>query len=268
MFKRKRKRPLVVAILGSGPAGLFAAQAVHDAGHVVKIYSKGQKSEMYGAQYLHHPIPNLDCGGRQTVSYILKGTVESYRRKVYGNMPVQVSPEVLDSQHSAWNIRRAYDHAWERFNEFIIPTNIDPHWLASNLHFKQDVVVWSIPLKDQCISGHPFAVQSVWAQGDAPGLGRWCSVNVEPWTVVTNGEPNPRWYRASNVFGHRTAEWPDGAKPPFTGVARVQKPTANYCDCWIKVGVPVLRVGRYGRWMKGELSHQAYDRTREFLEIL
>lgn len=272
LFKRKRKnRPLLVAVFGSGPAGLFAAQAVYDTGNVVAIYARGERSPLYGAQYLHAPIPGLDCGERATVNYILKGTVEEYRRKVYGpyaGAELQVSPETLAPQHDAWNIRSAYAHAWERFSPLIYKTEINPTWLDTQGRMTMaDLVVWSIPLMTQCVGQHGFQAQSVWAQGDAPELDRYCSVTVDPWTIVTNGEVSPSWYRASNVFGHRTVEWAGRAKPPVEGIARANKPLITNCTCWLQLGgARVIRVGRYGTWTKGELSHEAYFRTRAALE--
>lgn len=271
LLSRKRKRPLLVAILGSGPAGLFAAQAVHETGHASRIFARGQRSPLYGAQYLHEPIPGLDCGQAETISYTLKGTVDGYRRKVYGpGASIPVSPETLDPSHSAWNIRSAYADAWERFGSLISPTNINPLWLDTNGRMTMaDLVIWSIPLAPQCVGGHGFSAQEIWAQGDAPEEDRYCSVSVEPWSVVVNGEDSPRWYRASNVFGYRTAEWPGGVKPPVEGIARAIKPIQTNCDCWSQLGgAPVLRVGRYGTWTKGELSHQAYFRTLAALEAM
>jgi hypothetical protein len=264
IFQRKRRPPLV-SIFGAGPAALFAAQAVYDLGGVVNIHARGERSQLFGAQYLHYPIPSLNCGKEESISYLLRGTVDGYRRKVYGAGwgDIPVSPETLAPIHRAWDIRAAYGEAWERFSGLITPTDISPNWLGEfDRRASVDLVVWTIPIEPLCIGGHGFATQSVWAQGDAPELGRYCSVTVAPWTVEVNGEDSPRWYRAANVFGHRTAEWPDGAKPPVEGIARVHKPVATNCNCWGKLGgAPVLRVGRYGTWTKGELSHESYLRT-------
>jgi hypothetical protein len=268
-FKRKINRTKLVAVFGSGPAGLFAAQAAYDAGCVVNLYARGERSSLYGAQYLHEPIPGLDCGKPEVVSYILKGSAEAYRRKVYGDgVDVRVSPESLDPTHLAWDIRAAYGNAWERFEPIIRKTEITPTWLDSVGRMTMaDLVVWSLPLQPFCLEGHGFMSQEIWAQGDALDQGRYCTVSVEPWTIVANGETSPRWYRASNVFGHRTAEWPEGPKPPIDGLARVTKPIANRCDCWTELGgSPVLRVGRYGTWTKGEFSHQAYSKTLTALQ--
>lgn len=265
MFGRKRK--LRVAVLGSGPAGLFAAWGAEQLGHEVSIFSRPGKSTMYGAQYLHHEIPGLDCGKMESVHYFLQGTPDEYRRKVYGDgYEGMVSPESLAGFHNCWDIRRAYDSAWERYADRIQPMTFNPKVLAS---WGPDVdrVIWSIPVNLQCADPmHQFLAAEVWAQGDAPDRGQYCSVTVEPFTVVTNGEDSPRWYRASNVYGHRTAEWPLTPKPPVSGLARVVKPIVTTCVCWSSLGgAPVLRVGRYGQWRKGQLSHDAYFQTRDWL---
>lgn len=265
MFGRKRK--LRVFILGSGPAGLFAAWGAEQLGHEVTIFSRPGKSALYGAQYLHHEIPGLDCGPMERIYYYLKGTPDDYRRKVYGEgYDGVVSPQSLAGSHNCWDIRRAYDSAWERYADRIQHIDITSKVLFS-WRPEADRIIWSIPLRAQCINAaHSFYSVEVWAQGDAPNLGRFCSVSVDPFTVVTNGEESPRWYRAANVYGHRTAEWPFNPKPPIVGLARVVKPIVTNCDCWTSIaGVPVLRVGRYGEWRKGKLSHDAYFDTRRWL---
>ena len=268
----RRKRPLLVAVFGSGPAGLFAAQAAHDAGNVVQIYARGMKSTLYGAQYLHAPIPTLDCGDRHKVQYHLNGTSAEYRAKVYGQdapLGLSVSPETLNRDHDAWDIRSAYNDAWERFSPLIQETEINLSWLRSfDATQRVDLVIWSIPLAPSCLgNGHVFQAQQIWAQGDAPDLGWHCSVHVDPWLVVANGRAEPSWYRASNVFGYKTVEWPDGTKPPVKGIARVNKPIATNCNCWSKLGgSQVIRVGRYGTWSKSEFSHMGYLRTRDTMQ--
>lgn len=274
LLRRKRSGPLTVAIFGSGPAGLFATQAVYDAGGIAQIFARGDRSPLYGAQYLHQPIPGLSAeNGKATVSYILKGNAADYRRKVYGDGAIlRVSPETLAPQHDAWNIRAAYAVAWERYKGLIHKVEIDKQWLrvASAFLTNFDLIVWSIPIASFCEGPHGFQTREVWAQGDAPELNQYCSVNVDPWTIVANGEDSPRWYRASNVFGHRTVEWPQGIKPPVAGVVRVNKPVSTNCDCWGKsdFGVPVIRVGRYGTWTKAAFSHMAYTETLATLEKL
>lgn len=269
------RRVTTVAILGCGPAGLFAAEAAALAGKRVLIFSKKRKSEMFGAQYLHAPIPGLseDIDRPQSIQYILQGTLEGYARKVYGPEAdsASVSPASLVGINRAWNIRSAYDMAWSIWGPQVIDTQITKEWLltAAPAAGPRVAWVWSIPLEPFCLAGHTFASRQVYAKGDAPERGVFCPVSVAPGTVVCNGEDSPGWYRASNVFGYRSAEWPGDRPPPVADLSKVTKPIFTNCTCWqdlARAGNPTLRVGRYGRWEKGELAHQAYERVRAWLK--
>ena len=113
---------------------------------------------------------------------------------------------------------------------------------------------------------HTFASQEIWASGDAPGTGKYCPIlAAEPWTVVCDGTKERGWYRASNIFHHRTAEWPIHNKPPISNLSVVKKPIRTNCDCFEGIeGYPsFLRVGRYGEWRKGVLSHHAYEKVKK-----
>lgn len=256
MFRRKPKR---AAVLGCGPAGLFAAHALVDAGWDVTVYSNRRRSEMFGAQYLHAPVPGLAEIGT-VIHYRLQGSVVAYRDKVYEGMPVEsVSPESLAGYHRAWDIRAAYYDAWERYQSLIKHT---PGIGAADVEDLRGkgfrLIVSSLPAPSICMGLHRFQSQKVWASGDAPERGKMCPVETPADTVICNGDPAPSWYRASNVFGYNTCEWPGGTKPPLD-VAEVIKPIKTDCDC--QPGV--LRIGRYGTWTKGVLSHEAYTTVRK-----
>lgn len=248
-----------VAVLGCGPAGLMAAKAARDCGAEVGIFSRKQKSPLYGAQYLHAPIPGVTNGDDHiTVDYILQGGIQDYRRKVYGpKWDGTVSPDELESTHEAWDIRETYDRLWAMFESSIQDVEVDPAGVyALTRNPDWDMVVNTIPLNQLCTQGHTFGAAQIVAAGDAPDLG----INVGRLYqcpadhVICNGEEHPSWYRISNIFGHTTVEWPDGIKPPVPTASVVLKPTFNNCDCWPNM----LKVGRYGSWRKGVLSHSAY----------
>lgn len=262
MFRRRRQRR--VAILGCGPAGLFATHAFRDAGWDVTIFSKKRRSEMFGAQYLHKPIPGLP-EITETVSYRLLGSPEQYALKVYGGAvpPGEVSPSLLIGEHQVWDIRAAYYAAWERYESLVINLELDAHEIP-HLLSGFDHVMSSIPRQQICTAGHDFFGERIWAIGDAPERGVSCPVDVGGFTVICNGESHPAWYRASNVFGYRTAEWPGDSKPPIQDVAPVIKPIKTNCDCW--EGKHFSFVGRFGIWKKGILSHQAYETAKEIVE--
>lgn len=255
IFKRK---PKSVAILGCGPAGMFAAHAFNEAGWDVVIFSKKRKSQMFGAQYLHRPIPGLP-EIRTTVVYSLVGTASGYAEKVYGGaVPVgQVSPVVLEGAHDAWDIRAAYFDAYERYEHQVIPMVLSASAVSDVLKSDAKYVISTVPAPAICGNDrHEFIAQNVWAAGDAPELGQFCPIYCPPNTVICNGDSDRAWYRLSNVFGHTTCEWPAARKPPVSGVAEVVKPIRHTCTCWTG---RVVSLGRYGAWKKGVLSHQAYE---------
>jgi hypothetical protein len=249
------------AVLGCGPAGLFAVHALVQNGWEVEVFSRKRRSEMYGAQYLHKPIPGLSIGEGTPIRYNLFGTPEEYRQKVYGNRPVIVSPEELNEQHMAWDIREAYVKAWNEYASLIEPVaDINPQWLMQLLSDRAyDQMLSSVPLPALCREPgtHKFDSQTIWAIGDAPERGTFCPVPCKPNTVVLDGTPDVGWYRVSNVFGYTTAEWSENRKPPFENVSQVVKPIGHDCDCW----PGLVNIGRYGAWAKGYLSHQAYERA-------
>jgi FAD binding domain-containing protein len=268
------RKPRKVLVLGAGPAGLLAAYAAESKGYEVAIFSapdghgRAAKSTLYGCQYLHSAIPGLTAEAGRTVRYeLVNGTAGEYRRKVYGNgWTGQVSPDEYGPErtHQAWDLRRAYDMLWDRFAMRIVPMNITAEMAGSFGSDPNDMVISTIPPPLLCRRDeHKFPTQDVWAMGslnEEDGRMPYCAPNM---TVMCNAADAPRWYRAATVFGHSTLEWPQGAKPPITGVAAVSKPLSTDCDC--QHGRRWLRVGRYGKWTKGVLVHTAYFDTLEKL---
>jgi hypothetical protein len=231
------------------------------------------KSELHGCQYLHAFIPgtNLPPAGRP-VRYLLDGMPEQYRRKVYGGgWNGQVSPDEYgpEANHSAWDLRQTYDLLWERFASRIFPLHLTPQAASMMARQPGQRVFCTVPAPALCLrpEEHKFAAQSIWAIGTIDSHWRE-GVDPKPKlpprlpylapgdTVQCNAQDAPRWYRAATVFGHSTLEWPAGPKPPISGVVAVQKPLSTDCDC--HVGKAWHRLGRYGRWAKGVLVHEAY----------
>jgi hypothetical protein len=261
-FRRKR----VAVVLGAGPAGLLAAHAAERRGMEVNVFTAPdgeggpKKSELHGCQYLHAHIPGVESLNwhGQYVQYQIEGGVEQYRRKVYGEAwNGTVSPDEFGPEggHLAWDLRKLYDELWERWLPRIIPMEVTPTLAQKIADVRGQLTFSTIPARSLCLrpGEHHFLTQDVWAMGTrsdgTPDL-PYLAPNM---TVLCNGNDAPRWYRAATVFGHSTLEWPDGPKPPISGVARVQKPLGTDCNChrW-------YRLGRYGRWAKGVLVHEAY----------
>jgi hypothetical protein len=261
IFPRKKMYGKAL-ILGCGPAGLFAAHAFEQAGWSITIVSKFSKGRPSGCQYLHQPIPGL-TEERTEVDYVLHGDATEYAKKVYGDPLLAgcVSAVTLQGRHPAWNLRRAYDCAWGRLHRFVRHADLPNQDAVANLIaiMKPDITVSSIPAPLLCGCGHTFNSKKVWVAGDDPTSGRLIPFAAMPDTVVCNGDPNVGWYRKANVFGHTTIEWPIGNKPPVSYVSAIEKPVSNNCNC-----LPgVIRVGRYGRWQKGALAHEAYRDVME-----
>lgn len=258
-----------VAILGCGPAGLVAAHAAEKAGAHVEIFSKRRKSHMFGAQYLHEPIPGIDPGEPQEIRYLLEGSADDYRRKVYGHTyDGETSPEVMEENQTVYDIRHTYDQLWERFGKDVYHTDITSQssWILDmKVGVKFDNIISTIPMDILCANRyHRFSYQGIWAYGDAPDLGQYVDPEyaIPDGTVLCNGNEFPTWYRASRIFGHATFEWSQQGTVPRLPVAEVKKPIETNCDCWPKV----TRIGRYGQWQKGVLVHHVYADTLKALE--
>lgn len=274
VFARNR-RFRRAAVLGCGPAGLFAAHGLVEAGYTVWILSKKRKSHLYGAQYLHAPVPGLTPVDADPIeiTYRLEGDVEGYRQKVYGAMPVKVSPEALDMKHQGWDLRATYDAAWDRFQDDITHAELSPDALRGGGRLGDwdlskggwDLIVNTVPLTEICYQRdlHQFHAARVWAYGDAPALGQLTPFRPEPGMVECNGTRDTGWYRASNIYGHATIEWPLNRKPPLSGVAEVTKPIYTDCNCYRDGSFPIrfVSLGRYGQWQKGVLTHHAYTQA-------
>lgn len=250
-----------VLILGAGPAGLFAAHAAENAGHDVIVMSKARKSFMHGAQYLHRPIPGLSKSDPFTIDYELTGDVDGYKQKVYGGTDLRgkrVSPQDLLGSHQAWDIREAYDAAWDLYGSSVLPLELvgEPGEAASLLRWAgADLAVSTVPAPLLCEApGHAFAAETVWATDAAYGI-----APDRDNLVLCSGETDHAWYRQSRIQGCENTEYPASKKPPVSKVWEVVKPVGTTCDC----NPDIVRLGRYGLWEKGVLSDGAYYSMEE-----
>lgn len=269
------RRNKTVVVLGCGPAGLFAAHAAKLWGADVHIISKKRRSEMYGAQYLHSGIPGLtDDQKAGEVEYRLIGDLDDYLSKVYGPIIPErsaITKESLVGVYPAWDIRRAYHRAFEVYHRDIIPESLDstsiPRIAAD---FNPAVIISTVPAPTLCAApgAHAFDVRTVWAIGDAPERGVFAPrYSEEPNVIWYNGEDSPAWYRYSLISGYAAMEWPEQSRPPSAEVAKVDKPVATSCHCWLgHRKYPIVRMGRYGAWNRHGHSHQAYWRTLDLMK--
>lgn len=256
-----------VAILGCGPAGLMVAHAASMSGWDFRIYSKRQKSQLFGAQYLHQPIPGLYHGGPKIVQYRMNGSAESYRRKVYGETwDGTVSPEDFPEPHAAWDLRQAYEGMWFKYGDEIVDVDFREKLLANLVHsftvntHTPDLIVSTVPrtLWDDDLSH--FERTTVWALGDAEHE-RVHMFRPDPFNVICDGTNDHQWYRVSNIFGYCTMEWPQWWNKPFAtvtppchGASRVTKPL-RYTGT---DDTGFVHLGRYGAWEKGVLTSDVF----------
>lgn len=251
-----------ILILGCGPAGMIAAHAAAKRGHEVVLASKPRKSRMNGAQYLHAPIPDANKAPEFTINYQLSGDVLGYRTKVYGpESTVEVSPESLVGQHPAWDIREAYDWLWEEYKgQIMLWEGSGPDSVLRLLRrVRPDTTISTIPAPLMCARKHAFEEARIWATEFAHG-------QISNNTVLCQGDSRFQWYRSSRIQNYQNTEWPLSFQPPadmaMSRVHEVVKPIATNCDCF----PGITRMGRYGQWKKGVLSHEAWSDTNDLLD--
>lgn len=254
-------------IFGAGPSGLLIAHAALQHGYTPVVVSVKRPSQLFGCQYLHAHIPGLPENDPVQVKYDLLGTPEEYADKVYGpdRTPLQVSPSTLHGVHPAWDIRAAYKYLWNILHEGIVDARVNTYpgeILEIIEHYKPVITVNTIPAPALCVNPkHNFERTQCWAIGDAPELGQQAPRIAAANHVLCVGTKDTGWYRASNVFGYNTIEWPGWrAKPPVSGVVPFEKPLRTDCDCWPEV----MRMGRMGKWQKGVLAHHAYEEAVQY----
>lgn len=254
-----------VAILGCGPSGLMVAHAAAMNKWNFRIFSKKQESRLYGAQYLHAAIPGLDGGLPETVNYLLEGTAEQYRRKVYGEVwDGTVSPEDFLETHYAWNLRSAYRQLWCRYRSEIADMTIPPtlvDTLGKEMYpwHKWDLVISTIPRTVWDNDNSHFERINIWALGDTEMPRVEPPYRPEAFTVMCDGRPATPWYRVSNIFGYCTVEWPqwwksESVMPPVPGASLVAKPL-RYTG---SAAQEFIHLGRYAQWTKGVLTSDVF----------
>lgn len=262
-----------VAILGCGPAGLLAAQAVANAGHQPEIFSKPEKSKISGAQYLAAKIHNIEVE-KFEVTFVKAGTGAGYTEKLYRGRDVPV----VSSWHSyeegrpydAWPMQDVYDQLWGWYGAMVHPVSLNQAGLQELLR-GYELVISTIPKhviarsllwdefgSDKQFPDGWFESREIWVKTDGlPGIMAGMPDN----TIFYNGFADGDMYRASHIRGNMSAEYVSEQE----GAIRIVKP--------IRYGGPALSddhpnlffVGRYGAWSKMQLAHHAYFKTLNLL---
>lgn len=249
-----------VCILGCGPAGLFAAQAVAECGGMPLIFSVKKKSEILGAQYLHRAIPGI-CGVQPEGEIRVKklGSAASYAQRVYGDPEAPVS---FHTVHNApiWSLRDAYERAWELWEPQIIEVPPMDYEEVQDMTARFPVVISTIPKWTICGKPKEHAFKSVRIhvsdRFEYTGLKTW--IGSRDNIMVYNGTAQGDWYRTSRIFGHDSSEYaglhprPGFHDKHFKGGFKV---VGNDCDCHPNV----VFAGRMGKWERGVLTHHAFE---------
>lgn len=243
-----------VVVLGCGPAGLFAAQAARMAGCDVAIISEKKKSVIYGAQYLHAPIPGLMSEAEPFVVHTFRyGLPERYAQRVYNDASRVTSWNSVVPSKEVWDLRTVYDNAWEMFEPSIADQPLDSP-TVSELSSMFDLVISTVPAWAICGSGrHKFPSVPIMVKpelqfqlGPYPGDSNF---------VIYNGTTEGLWYRASNVQGHKATEAVAHPALLNDGWSLGFKVQDTNCDCHPNV----VRAGRMGKWKSGVLTHHAFE---------
>jgi hypothetical protein len=221
---------------------------------------------------LHKPIPQVDTDGPNIVQYLLSGTPEQYRRKVYGkDWDGVVSPEDLMEEHYAWDLRRAYDWLWKSFEPWIIDTDLVPerNWHYKRILAKHDLVISTVPRKIWWVPGDLFESIKIWALGDTELPRVEKPYRPAPFTVQCDGNKHVPWYRVSNIYGYCTMEWPHYISNPGTNIGRPLYPGASLVEkplkCYSRGAPDFIHLGRYGAWEKGILTSDVFFQAMKVL---
>jgi hypothetical protein len=225
------------------------------------IISKKVQSVIYGAQYLHKPIPGLTSqASPSTIRTHRIGVPEVYAERVYGLGTMPTSWDKVRDEAQAWDLRETYAAAWTKFQDSIADWTIGPEEVSEFTgHF--DLVISTVPLWAICLkpNEHYFKTVNTLVRKDIEGNHDALSTfDLDSNWVVYNGTHAFSWYRASNIFGHKSLE--ARAEPHLVTNKKWEpgfKIVGTDCDCHPNV----IRAGRMGTWQRGVLTHHAFERT-------
>lgn len=250
-------------VLGCGPAGLLAAHACELAGLDTTVISRKVRSRLGGSQFLHHAIPDLtpdEPEGLLTVTGL--GTASGYADKVYGDPDAVASwgEFVQDEPISIWDMVTMYDELWSRWEDRIVDTDVTVSLVDEA---QAALVVSTIPATVLCHDEeHQFHSQAIKVLPEFMS-GLYFGHHQDN-VIIYNGDPWFDWYRSSRIFGRGMTELSDATAPihmlDLSQWFDVNKPLSTDCDCF---GDKVLKVGRFGKWHKGDLVTDAFDEVHE-----
>jgi hypothetical protein len=222
--------------------------------------------------YLHRPIPDITTkitSPEFVVDVIKVGRREGYAKLVYGNPEAPCSwDDIQAGDHPAWNLQAAYNELWERYWANIVDIHVQPDDMPEILTM-YDVVFSTIPAKALCQNpAHIFKSQDIWvihghAESFHATLGSMMYYNGYPPDSSVGGIMGPDWYRFSQICGYQAWEYSFEQNKyhhlKSQKLSRGTKPLDNNCDCFPEV----QRLGRFGKWKKGVLTHHAFEEAED-----
>lgn len=245
-----------VVVIGCGPAGLAAAHAAVGLGCDVRIIGPRQKTPQRGPIMLHRPIPGINT--EQPDGYVrqivIGGSILDYRLKLYGDVNISISGDILDPGFHTWEVPRAYAKMWCKYEHLIEDKMLEPPEIEQ-LTKESSLVVSTAPVPSLCKQIHEHTFHSV-----SIALVFDTSYPDQPDnTVIYNAYSNLTWVRSSSIFGARVTEYkPEDISGPDL---IIRKPLFTTCNCHPKV----LRTGRFGKWHNETWIDHAYYETRTAL---
>jgi hypothetical protein len=245
-----------VVIIGAGPAGLAAAHAAEGMNCLTAIIAPKRMTPQRGPIMLHRPIPGIN--DTQPEGYVrqivIGGSILDYRLKLYGDVNISISGDILDPGFHTWRVPLAYKKMWYLYSDKIIDGELSAEDLIDLVNH-HDLVVNTAPLPKFCL--HPQVHQFNSVPIDL--VFDTTYPNQPDNTVIYNAFPNIRYVRSSSIFGERVTEYMPGDIPRPD--LRIYKPLSTTCDCH----PCVLRTGRFGKWHNETWIDHAYYETRTAL---
>ena len=256
-----------VAILGCGPAGLIAAHSAITGKHDVTILSRKRRSPMFGAMFLHAPIPGISPSRPELYIDIMKtGTKQGYAEKVYNDPMAEVSwDKFAVGVMPGWDLRTAYAELWLRYSDLIVDTQFTPESVSA-IPANFDRVFTTIPASATCLEWRHSFDKAVIDVIHGPTQREYNQM----WYDGSMYRGAPAWYRYSRINGYEAWEFGEGQIPKTIPteilikdlrVSRGIKPLRTTCDCHPEI----VRLGRFGQWDKHAFTHHAYEEVRNAL---
>jgi hypothetical protein len=223
-------------------------------GHSVSILSRKEKSVIPGSQHLHGPVPGLTSPYPEgTIQFVRMGNAQDYAEKVYGDRRRLTGWENYFQVYPSWNVLRAYDLLWDRYESRIIEGEIN-HDVVMSCKFHSDLVISTVPAQVLCYNNCAFnSVPYYMKQLPTPPADQ----NNE--VVVYNGLPEDHWYRWSILGGLCSIETtaPSWSENVDDGWVQGWKAVSNRCTCH----PDVVRCGRWAEWTHGVTMYNAYQKA-------